>query len=169
MALARAAEADCARRAVTDGEGTTAGAPVPDFLAEGWASAKPVAALAPWLTTVVDDGTRALLGSAIADAPTSGAVLTAMRIALTHKPDVSPFGAVPELVPIDRGLEFAAGTGVGGEAPGGRLPAVPAARGRGVDRGARAGSCRWPVTDQEPAGLRREEMFTRTRSVQTRS
>lgn len=32
-----------ARRAVTDGDGTTAGAPVPDFLREGWASAKPVA------------------------------------------------------------------------------------------------------------------------------
>ncbi|QEU83500.1 DDE-type integrase/transposase/recombinase [Streptomyces viridosporus] len=160
-----------ARRAVTDGDGTTAGAPVPDFLAEGWASAKPVAertlyraftqgltpaeraawksgeagrragsvylrrpdalrgrcwemdhkqlpllvvppkgkALAPWLTTVVDDGTRALLGWAIAVSPTSGTVLTAMRMALTHEPDVSPFGAVPEVVRIDRGLEFAAG------------------------------------------------------------
>ncbi|MFC8898523.1 Mu transposase C-terminal domain-containing protein [Streptomyces cinereoruber] len=160
-----------ARRAVTDGDGTTAGAPMPDFLAEGWASAKPVAertlyraftdgltpaeraawktgeagrragsvylrrpdalrgrcwemdhkqlpllvlppkgkALAPWLTTVVDDGTRALVGWAIATAPTSGTVLTAMRMALTHEPDVSPFGAVPEVVRIDRGLEFAAG------------------------------------------------------------
>ncbi|WP_281154664.1 transposase [Streptomyces sp. HYC2] len=159
-----------ARRAVTDGDGTTAGAPVPDFLAEGWASAKPVPertlyraftidltpaeraawksgeagrragsvylrrsdalrgrcwemdhkqlpilvlppkgkALAPWLTTVVDDGTRALLGWAIAVTPTSGTVLTAMRMALTHEPDISPFGAVPELVRIDRGLEFAA-------------------------------------------------------------
>ncbi|MER6018827.1 Mu transposase C-terminal domain-containing protein [Streptomyces anulatus] len=161
-----------ARRTVTDGDGTTSGAPVPDFLAEGWASAKPVAertlyraftdglppaeraawktgeagrragsvylrrpdalrgrcwemdhkqlpilvlppkgkALAPWLTTVVDDGTRALLGWAIATAPTSGTVLTAMRMALTHEPDLSPFGAVPELVRIDRGLEFAAGS-----------------------------------------------------------
>ncbi|MFC9817411.1 transposase family protein [Streptomyces virginiae] len=160
-----------ARRAVTDGDGTTAGAPVPDFLAEGWAGARPVAertlyraftdgldpaeraawktgeagrragsvylrcpdalrgrcwemdhkqlpllvlppkgkALAPWLTTVVDDGTRALLGWAIATAPTSGTVLTAMHMALTHGPGVAPFGAVPELVRIDRGLEFAAG------------------------------------------------------------
>lgn len=32
-----------AQRAVTDGDGTTAGASVPDFLAEGWAGAKPVA------------------------------------------------------------------------------------------------------------------------------
>ncbi|MEU6664005.1 transposase family protein [Streptomyces sp. NPDC046821] len=74
-------------------------------------------ALAPWLTAVVDDGTRALLGwaiaiaiaIAIATAPTSGTVLTAMRMALTHEPDLSPFGAVAELVRIDRGLEFAAG------------------------------------------------------------
>ncbi|MFD3974071.1 hypothetical protein [Streptomyces cyaneofuscatus] len=127
-----------ARRAVTDGDGTTAGAPVPAFLAEGWAKAKPVPehtlyraftqgltpaeraawksgeagrragsvylrrpdalrgrcwemdhkqllilvlppkgkALAPWLTIVVDDGTRALLGWAIATAPTSGTVLS---------------------------------------------------------------------------------------------
>ncbi|WP_405689802.1 helix-turn-helix domain-containing protein [Streptomyces sp. NBC_00057] len=160
-----------ARRAVTAGDGTTAGAPVPDFLAEGWARAKTVTertlqrafiadmtasdraawrtgeagrraaavylrrpdalrgrtwemdhkqlpllvlppkgkALAPWLTTVVDDGTRALLGWAIAVTPTSGTVLTAMRMALTHEPDLSPFGAVPERVRIDRGLEFAAG------------------------------------------------------------
>ncbi|MGY3684975.1 hypothetical protein [Streptomyces sp. TE33382] len=32
-----------ARRAVTDGDGTTAGAAVPDFLAERWASGEPVA------------------------------------------------------------------------------------------------------------------------------
>ncbi|MFJ9079366.1 Mu transposase C-terminal domain-containing protein [Streptomyces sp. NPDC102278] len=161
-----------ARHAVTAGDGTTAGAPVPDFLAEGWARAKAVTertlqrafiadmtaadraawrtgeagrraaavylrrpdalrgrtwemdhkqlpllvlppkgkALAPWLTTVVDDGTRALLGWAIAVTPTSGTVLTAMRMALTHDPARSPFGAVPERVRIDRGLEFAAGS-----------------------------------------------------------
>lgn len=160
-----------ARHAVTAGDGTTAGAPVPDFLAAGWARARTVTertlqraflaemsaadraawrtgeagrraaavylrrpdalrgrtwemdhkqlpvlvlppkgkALAPWLTTVVDDGTRALLGWAIAVTPTSGTVLTAMRMALTHDPDLSPFGAVPERVRIDRGLEFAAG------------------------------------------------------------
>ncbi|WP_282696139.1 hypothetical protein [Streptomyces sp. CC208A] len=32
-----------ARQAVVDGDGTTAGAPVPDFLREGWAGAAPVA------------------------------------------------------------------------------------------------------------------------------
>lgn len=160
-----------ARHAVTAGDGTTAGAPVPDFLAEGWAKARTVtertlhrafateltpaeraawktgeagrraaavylrrpdalrgrtwemdhkqlpilvlppkgAALSPWLTTVVDDGTRALLGWAIAITPTAGTVLTAMRMAMLHEPEVSPFGAVPERVRIDRGLEFAAG------------------------------------------------------------
>jgi putative transposase len=66
-------------------------------------------ALAPWLTTVADDGTRALLGWAIAVTPTSGTVLTAMRMALTHEPDLFPFGAVPERVRIDRGLEVASG------------------------------------------------------------
>lgn len=159
-----------ARQAVTSGDGTTAGARVPGFLATGWARAKPVPertlyrafateltpaeraawktgeagrraasvylrrpealrgrtwemdhkqlpllvlppkgkAIAPWLTTVVDDGTRALLGWAIAVTPTSATVLTAMRMALVHESEVSPFGAVPELVRIDRGLEFAA-------------------------------------------------------------
>ncbi|NEB59736.1 DDE-type integrase/transposase/recombinase [Streptomyces sp. SID8111] len=159
-----------ARQAVLAGDGTTAGAPVPEFLAEGWAGARPVtlrtlqrafaaeltpaeraawrtgesgrraaavylrrpdaprgriwemdhkqlpllvlppkgAALAPWITTVVDDGTRALLGWAIAISPTSATVFTAMRMAMVHDPAVSPFGAVPERVRIDRGLEFAA-------------------------------------------------------------
>ncbi|MFI5773657.1 Mu transposase C-terminal domain-containing protein [Streptomyces sp. NPDC051658] len=159
-----------ARHAVVSGDGTTAGAPVPEFLAEGWAGARPVTlrtlqrafaaelppaeraawqsgesgrraasvylqrpdalrgrcwemdhkqipllvlppkgkAVCPWMTTVVDDGTRALLGWAVALSPTSGTVFTAMRMAMLHDPDVSPFGAVPERVRIDRGLEFAA-------------------------------------------------------------
>ncbi|MFJ2863980.1 Mu transposase C-terminal domain-containing protein [Kitasatospora sp. NPDC087314] len=159
-----------ARDAVVTGDGTTAGAPVPDFLAEGWAKARPVAertlyrafedgmtpaeraawrtgesgrraadvylrrpdaprgrvwemdhkqlpllvlpprgaAISPWLTTVVDDGSRGLLGWALALYPNAGTVLTAMRMAMVHEPAVSPFGAVPERVRIDRGLEFAA-------------------------------------------------------------
>lgn len=159
-----------ARQAVVDGDGTTAGAPVPDFLREGWARAAPVALrtlqsafarelspaeraawktgesgrraksvylrrpeeirgrvwemdhkqlpilvlppkgkpLAPWMTTVVDDGTRVLLGWSLAVSPHVGTVLTAMRMALVHEPTVSPFGAVPAHVRIDRGLEFAA-------------------------------------------------------------
>ncbi|WP_331747611.1 Mu transposase C-terminal domain-containing protein (plasmid) [Streptomyces sp. NBC_00853] len=159
-----------ARHAVTAGDGRTAGAPVPDFLATGWARAKTVAertlyrafatemlpaeraawktgesgrraasvylrrpdalrgrtwemdhkqiplvvlppkgkAICPWMTTVVDDGTRALLGWAVAVTPTSGTVFTAMRMAMLHEPGISPFGAVPERVRIDCGLEFAA-------------------------------------------------------------
>ncbi|GAB2469503.1 Mu transposase C-terminal domain-containing protein [Streptomyces incanus] len=161
-----------ARQAVVDGDGTTAGAPVPDFLREGWAGAAPAALrtlqvafareltpaereawkvgesgrraksvylqrpdeprgrtwemdhkqlpilvhpprgkpICPWMTTIVDDGTRALLGWSLAVTPHAGTVLTAMRMALVHEPELSPFGAVPARVRIDRGLEFAAGT-----------------------------------------------------------
>ncbi|MEV8334298.1 hypothetical protein [Streptomyces niveus] len=35
-------------------------------------------------------------------------MFTAMRMAMLHEPGLSPFGAVPERVRIDRGLEFAA-------------------------------------------------------------
>ncbi|GGO57811.1 hypothetical protein GCM10012286_75490 [Streptomyces lasiicapitis] len=160
-----------ARAAVLDGDGTTAGAPVPAFLATGWAGARTVdrrtlarafntemtpaeraawkvgeagrrsksvylrrpdeirgrvwemdhkqlpilvrrpkgKPVCPWITTIVDDGTRALLGWSLAIYPHTGTVLTAMRMALVHEPDVSPFGAVPNRVRIDRGLEFAAG------------------------------------------------------------
>ncbi|MFI6603133.1 Mu transposase C-terminal domain-containing protein [Nonomuraea sp. NPDC050536] len=66
-------------------------------------------ALKPWLTTVVDDGTRALLGWAIAVTPHAGTVLTAFHMALVYDVERGPFGAVPALVRIDRGLEFAAG------------------------------------------------------------
>lgn len=159
-----------ARRAVVDGVGQTAGANVPDFLAEGWRGARPVAlrtlqrafaaaltpaeraawrvgesgeraaqvylrrtdaprgrvwemdhkqlpllvlpprggALSPWLTTVVDDGCRGLLGWALSVHPSAGTVLTAMRMAMAYEPEVSPFGSVPERVRVDRGLEFAA-------------------------------------------------------------
>ncbi|MFE2864914.1 Mu transposase C-terminal domain-containing protein [Embleya sp. NPDC059259] len=159
-----------ARQAVLRGDGTTAGAPVPEFLAQGWTGARQVtlrtlqrafaAAMSPaeraawitgeegrrarsvylsrrnaprgavwemdhkqlpllvlpprgkpvrpWLTTVVDDGTRALLGWALALSPHTGTVLTAMRMALVYEPGVSPFGAVPARVRVDRGLEFAA-------------------------------------------------------------
>jgi putative transposase len=62
----------------------------------------------PWLTNVVDCGTRALIGWAIALQPTSGVVLTALRMALVHEPDRGPFGAVPALVRVDGGLEFSA-------------------------------------------------------------
>ncbi|MBN1174856.1 MAG: Mu transposase C-terminal domain-containing protein [Micromonosporaceae bacterium] len=65
-------------------------------------------AVCPWLTSVVDDGTRALLGWAITLTPSTATVLTALRMALVHDPDRGPFGAVPAGARVDRGLEFAA-------------------------------------------------------------
>lgn len=65
-------------------------------------------AVTPWLTTIVDNGTRAFVGWAIALTPHTGTVLTAMRMALTPDPARGPFGGIPAGVRIDRGLEFAA-------------------------------------------------------------
>jgi putative transposase len=65
-------------------------------------------AVCPWLTSVIDDGTRALLGWAITLTPNTGTVLTALRMALVHDPARGPFGAVPAGARVDRGLEFAA-------------------------------------------------------------
>lgn len=65
-------------------------------------------AVTPWLTTVIDEGSRALVGWAISLTPHSGTVLTAVRMALCHDPERGPFGAVPARVRIDRGLDFAA-------------------------------------------------------------
>jgi putative transposase len=65
-------------------------------------------AVKPWLTSVVDDGTRALLGWAITLTPSTATVLSALRMALTHDPTRGPFGAVPAAARVDRGLEFAA-------------------------------------------------------------
>lgn len=65
-------------------------------------------AVTPWLTTVIDDGTRALVGWAISITPHSGTVLTAVRMALLSDPARGPFGAVPARVRMDRGLDFAA-------------------------------------------------------------
>lgn len=66
-------------------------------------------AVCPWLTSVLDDGTRAMVGWAIALTPHTGTVLTAIRMGMIADPARGPFGAVPEAVRIDRGLEFAAG------------------------------------------------------------
>ncbi|WP_204366788.1 integrase core domain-containing protein [Nocardiopsis kunsanensis] len=66
------------------------------------------AALCPWMTTIVDDATRALVGWAITATPHAGTVLTAIRMGLVHDPDRGPFGAVPTTGRVDRGLEFAA-------------------------------------------------------------
>ncbi|MFB4319962.1 Mu transposase C-terminal domain-containing protein [Actinomadura sp. 21ATH] len=66
------------------------------------------AATNPWLTSVVDCGSRALLGWCLSTQPTQSTVLTSLRMALTHAPARGPFGGVPRLVRVDQGLEFAA-------------------------------------------------------------
>lgn len=65
-------------------------------------------AVCPWLTSIIDDGTRSLVGWAIALTPHTGTVLTALRMALLVDETRGPFGAVPAMVRVDRGLEFAA-------------------------------------------------------------
>jgi putative transposase len=65
-------------------------------------------AVRPWVTTIIDDGTRALVGWALSVVPHTGTVLTALRMALVADPARGPFGGVPTLVRIDRGLDFAA-------------------------------------------------------------
>jgi putative transposase len=159
-----------ARQAVLDGSCMVAGGPTPQFLIEGWASARPVSlrtlqqafasqltsgmragltlgeagrrrhavhldrpdvprnsvwemdhkelpilalpprgpAAKPWLTSIVDAGTRVLLGWCIALYPSAATVLTALRMALVHDVERGPYGAVPSLVRVDQGLEFAA-------------------------------------------------------------
>lgn len=159
-----------ARTAVINGSRATAGAPVPQFLIDGWADAQPLSLRAlqyayavqltpgiragltvgeqgrrrhgvhlqrpgvarnhewemdhkqlpilvlpprgpaskPWLTSIVDAGTRVLAGWCIGLYPSSATVLTALRMALVHDPERGPYGAVPALVRVDRGLEFAA-------------------------------------------------------------
>ena len=65
-------------------------------------------AVCPWPTSIIDDCTRALVGWAIALTPHTGTVLTALRMALLVDETRGPFGAVPVMVRVDRGLEFAA-------------------------------------------------------------
>jgi len=65
-------------------------------------------ALGPWMTTVIDDATRALVGWAITATPHAGTVLTAIRMGLVHDPDRGLFDAIPATGRLDRGPEFAA-------------------------------------------------------------
>lgn len=65
-------------------------------------------AVRPWMTTIIDDAARALVGWSIALTPHTGTMLAAVRVGLVEDADRGPFGAVPALVRIDRGLEFAA-------------------------------------------------------------
>ncbi|MFD1939602.1 hypothetical protein ACFSKW_49900 [Nonomuraea mangrovi] len=65
-------------------------------------------AVRPWLTTVDDDSTRAVLGWALSLTLHAGTVLTALHMGLVDDVERGPFGAVPAQTRIDRGLEFAA-------------------------------------------------------------
>ncbi|MDR7276001.1 hypothetical protein J2S41_002779 [Catenuloplanes atrovinosus] len=61
----------------------------------------------PWVTTFIDDATRAIAGWAIADTPHEGTVLAALARAIMH--DASgPVHGLPGRIRLDRGLEFAA-------------------------------------------------------------
>ncbi|GAA3466966.1 hypothetical protein [Nonomuraea roseola] len=65
-------------------------------------------AVRPWLTTVVDDSTRAILGWALSLTPHAGTVLTALHMGLVYDLARSPLGPCPPRNASTRGLEFAA-------------------------------------------------------------
>lgn len=62
----------------------------------------------PWITLYVDGFSRAIMGWAIADYPSTASVLAALGDAIRVDPDRGPFGGVPASLRPDRGLEFAA-------------------------------------------------------------
>jgi putative transposase len=55
-------------------------------------------AVCPWLTSIVDDGTRGLVGWVIALTSHTGAVLTAIRMGMVADADRGPFGVIPVAV-----------------------------------------------------------------------
>lgn len=63
----------------------------------------------PWLTWLIDAGTRYLVGWALStERPTRGAVLAAIRMGVSHNPQFGPAHGRPELLFWDNGLEFTA-------------------------------------------------------------
>jgi putative transposase len=62
----------------------------------------------PWATLFIDAYSRLLMGWALALAPSTATVLTALRMGLVVEPERDPFGGVPGALRPDRGLEFAA-------------------------------------------------------------
>ena len=62
----------------------------------------------PWVTLVLDASTRAIMGWAICDYPSSATVLAALGAAIRMDPEAGPFGGTPTILRPDRGLEFAA-------------------------------------------------------------
>jgi putative transposase len=62
----------------------------------------------PWVTTFLDGFSRAVMGWAIADRPSSATVQAALGEAIRVDPEHGPFGGVPGTLRPDQGLEFAA-------------------------------------------------------------
>lgn len=62
----------------------------------------------PWSTIFLDAYSRAVMGWAISDQPTSATVLAALGEAIRVDEDRGPFGGLPVAIRPDQGLEFAA-------------------------------------------------------------
>lgn len=62
----------------------------------------------PWSTMFVDAYSRAVMGWAISDQPTSGTVLAALGEAIRLDDTAGPFGGLPSAIRPDQGLEFVA-------------------------------------------------------------
>lgn len=62
----------------------------------------------PWVTLVLDEYSRLIVGWAISLRPTQAEVLAALRMAVVVDPARGSFGGVPVLLRFDNGLEFAA-------------------------------------------------------------
>ena len=60
----------------------------------------------PWLTTFIDDYTRAIVGYVVSIKPTASEVIAALRHAIVIDDDWGPFGGVPDTIYCDRGLDF---------------------------------------------------------------
>ncbi len=63
----------------------------------------------PWSTLFVDGYSRAVMGWAISDRPSTASVVAALGEAIRVDPRRGPFGGIPAAVRPDGGLEFAAG------------------------------------------------------------
>lgn len=62
----------------------------------------------PWITWLIDAGTRYVGGWAISLNPTRGEVLCVIRQGVEDRPERGPFHGVPDVIVWDNGLEFTA-------------------------------------------------------------
>jgi putative transposase len=65
-------------------------------------------AVKPWITLFIDTFSRMIMGLAVTIRPTQDDVLAAFGAAVVERPDIGAAGCVPEMVRIDRGMEFTA-------------------------------------------------------------